>query len=506
MKLLKYPITLLSLFLCIQTGQADTPDNPASRHWYNRNDSSRHKADNRIELSLLTETTDGDYIYYHGKTHQSGTIRALGQKHYEHIGTVYGEAMYGRSVRTRVNYNYAINPEIYSPYLSCDTLGNAPYHYEHYLIKGGYGFRIRQTFLGLEGSYEGCVAARTREPKASAYDSWIRFKASIARQWRHTLYSLQVSPEINNQHITVGSYRNLPVKFFQFYGFGNWNRKESKAGYTMGRKLSVNGIGTEFSIHHTASATTMLALSAGYRFRRMKTEEDSYKNLFTKNSQSVYLKTSVHGKQKGFEYDIRLLNILNLQNGIENVYENLVVSEEHNLYNYQKIGENRLYSSRTSLHRLQTCLRILFYKGFLHVSPQLTCDSYLESYQSPHRLISNLSLSPQIGFGGGYISSRHAFECTLSVAGKLPVHNTFDLPETTSSSFFREQVLIPYEIRKEKNFSSQFETTYQYRLDNTHQIGCALSALLLQRINETDLSYPCKRNYFRGEFRLYYRF
>lgn len=446
---------------------------------------------NQVDMSFLNTATKGDYLYYDGKRKNEYSVHASGEHLYTKIGTVYGEAGYTRGKKKGIAFNYAVNPEVYYPYLVGDSLGRGNYDFERYDIMGGYGFRLGNTFVGLEGTYTGTVAAKKMSPKISAFDSWIHLNFGVAQKVRNTVYALRVYPEFNKQSIKAGDYKKLPVKYFQYYGFGNWNQKESTAGYSMGKQLSVLGTGTELAIHSLSGNKKKAgSLVAGYRFLKMKSEETSFKNLFERRAHQFYLTGVYNWKHRFTEYEWIVESRNKQVNGTENIYENREVSQENNLYDYYKVGENNLYGSFMSFNR--TALKFIFNLasgGYFSLVPELALDYRKETYDVPSQKISHLALLPKLGVGYGQKWKRNDLSCGIHAQYRASLSDDFVVFKSDKNNQFDTLVRIPYEVFGESHIVLGAQISYLYQLRNRHYIG---GSVQWDYLNRTDIpeGYP----------------
>ena len=528
MRITLYLGIILSLLTCNQVyaGNPDSDDlnryegmdystmllrqNPAYRHWFNKTDNKGNlKISNMIEAHYNRSINEGDFLHYYGQNQDNYGIKAAGEHLYK-IGSIYGEAAYSRGQSRDMEYNYCINPELYYPYLVGDTLGRGLYTFEKYTIKGGYGFRTGKNFWGVEAKYEGVVGAKKTAPKISNYDSWIHFNFAYARTFGKALYSFRVYPEFNKQSIRAGEYKKNAVKYFQYYGFGNWNRKESIAGYGMGKQISIRGTGAEFSVHAPGKlAADNFTVLAGYRYHKMRTEENNYKELFNKDSHDVYAAGIMNWQRKTLECELVLETQNQLNHGTENVYQNIEVSQEHNLYDYFKVGENKLYSLFQSNNRVFAHLKFhVSPRAYVNLVPKVSYTYYKESYKMPHNEIINSALTPELRIGGGVKWKKNSIDGGIQAAYKQPLQNVFDVA-FTDAYMFNDLVRIPFEIRGEKSWTGEANLRYQRSLKKRNAIGCSLHWSYLQRMDTPDAcaqSFYSDRSVHNGEVKVFFLF
>lgn len=463
-------------------------DNPALIHWMAADSSclsglpSFHK--NLIRAGLSAVCTQGDYLFYQGSHTLAGGAYASGEKHYRRLGTLYGSASYVREYSEDVSLNYAINPADYYPYLVADSLGDGKVGKETYTVKGGFGFNLQKTYLGVYGEYEGIVSSRQTDPKISAYNSWFRVNAGIAIPFGNQIISAYIQPELNRQHISAGDYKHASVKYFQFYGFGEWSHKESKAGYGYGRMLGIKGVKTNITFKHRPNRREGFDCLIGlnYRFQRMDTEESTYKKLFLARTHRLSGEV-VLSKEFG-ECSAYLLcsGDYSVRKGTESVYENKEVSEEQNLYDYTKVGENRLYEL-TQSHSNFTL------KAIRHFSPRQEMEFsvgsrllyYKETYLSPEKEIMNSSIRPFIELGYKLSLKKHQMEFYSKWESRLALSGKFENPIASDNLMALRQSYLPYLIRGESAQVFNMQAIHAYTLKNGRQAGTTVGVSYVHR-------------------------
>lgn len=445
---------------------------------------------NRVRSSFYMTDTNGDYLFYQGNKVAYGGIEAAGEKSYKRLGTLYGSASYMRESNRSVLLNYAIHPENYYPYLVSDTMGLGKMSKEIYRVAGGFGFCHRKVYWGVYGEYEGTVASKLTDPKLSVYDSWFRLRLGMSTLFGTHLFAAYLAPEMNKQNISSGSYKHAAVKYFQFYGFGEWSRKESKAGYDYGRMMGIKGMKANVIVKKKLNQPTDFnyLASFSYHFQRMATEEDSYKNLFIAPTHQIAGFFMCSKKHKHWTSCLIYAGGYSVRNGTENIYENKEVSEDQNLYDYTKVGENKLYKLSESYSKV--LLKAICYfrsKHEMHYAIGGQYASYRETYLSPSKEVENQTFSPLVSIACKVNHKNQRLELYTQWEYKFPLLNKFDNPMPLQDNLtIVQQSYIPYLIRGESAHFFTVKAHYGYSLKNRHIIGGNLQFLHQLRTNVKD--------------------
>lgn len=409
-----------------------------------------------VQLTYSGENHSGDYLHYRGDRTSGGGALAGGQMFVKGMGMLFGHAYYGREKHRSVYQNSAVRPEDYAPYFVSDSLGIGDVTEEHYLIEGGLSMEHRGWRYGLAMFYEGIDGSKDTQPRLADYSYWFGLTLSAARLAPDWIICLSVRPEINRQSISVSS----PVRTFrmlQFYGFGQWNRKESGTGYSYSRDNRILGAGGQvlFCTNPSARRQWNVTATAAYNYRRLRTEETSFKNLFMTSTSRLNHSVMLSGRfSDSFGADFMLTGEETFRSGEENVYERL--QQDENLYDYVKAGTNRLYHYSEYSETLLG--KATWYAGANHTFSVLAgigVSRYEESYDSPVKTVRNSNITPRAGVGYAYNSRKNTFDIQLTGCYRKSVDNRFDLNSTGHTQFEEAQAYIPYLLRGEERWSLQ---------------------------------------------------
>lgn len=379
----------------------------------------------------------------------------------------------------------------YYPYMVSDTMGAGNIRFEEYEIDGGFSFLYRGFYYGIGAFYKGTSSYKLTDPRLSTYTSWFRLNLGIVKTFNEGLLSVKLYPELNRQHISATNYRQQSSKFFQFYGFGAWNKNESKGGYSYGRQMTIDGIGIDLAYKKLPQGIPGLhySLNLVYNYRKMNTEEETFKNLFTSYTHHFKPELMLSKQKTNFHFYLLFTGDNNWRNGSEHVYENQIVSEEQKLHKYIKVGTNEMYSLRSFVNSLS--LKTIYNyspRYAYHLLAGVSHNYYEEKYIMPAKRIQNQSLTPFVGMGFNGNSTKHNLETTVLISGKQAISNVFDLPNTADRISLL-QTYIPYLIRGESDFSVLLDITYAYSLHTKNAIGGKLAGGYQKRTQAPFMSH-----------------
>lgn len=467
--------------------------NPSFVHlYYNKADSAlkdysmkRMDTKNILKALLLYNKTDGDYNFNDGNKSLKGELLASGEIVFQGYGTLYGSASYSSERKENIQLNYATNMMDYYPYIVSDTIGCGKVTFERYEIDGGFGFQHKGFYYGIGGSYKGVSSYKLTDPRLSVYTYWFRFDIGVTKIVKNNLFSLKVYPEFNKQNISVSNYKQQTAKFFQFYGFGAWNKNESKGGYNYGRMMSITGYGIDFAYKKLTANKNSLGYSVNivYNYRKMDTEEDSFKKLFSSYTHHFKPEITLSKKYNNFHFHLLITGDNNMRDGSEHVYENKKISEEQNLYKPVKVASNDMYNMNSFSNSL--LFKTIYnhsLKQSYHLLGGINYSHYEEKYVMPVKRITNQSITPIIGIGYNRVNDKSSIETNLRFSTKIATDNVFNLPQLEEKTSIL-QAYIPYLIRGEESYTLLAEFAYSYAINHKSSIGGCLSIDYKKRTN-----------------------
>lgn len=451
--------------------------------------SLRRKAHSIVKATFSNDATSGLYIHYRGKQTVAGELLAGGQMKIKNIGTLYGHASYAMTGRKGMHENFTVRPDDYRPYLVSDSTSNGKTSYETYRLAGGFSFAGHHGWhFGVSGLYEGIALAMKDQPRHSAYSYWFRLGFDVAKTTPRWVAALKVWSEINKQSITANSSLT-PYRYLQFYGFGQWNRRETTSGYSYARQMRILGAGGNvlFSLLPDEEGGWQATLDAGYNYRWMETEETSYKKLFAAKTHYLTHNLAVSkGIGRNVRFHLLVSGLAASRNGQENVYENRRVNEEQNLYDYILVGKNELYKNTWYEENMR--LKAVWQATKEHafsLSGGACIDGFKEEYSMPDLLSENHSatLSGAVGWQMNLKCDHVDWEA--SFATRSTSNNKYKgLSQTTLTE--STQSIIPWQIRGENR--QTFTTSLVYTHDmKKASVGAKAGASYMKRTKLPDL-------------------
>lgn len=407
----------------------------------------RHER-NIVEASFTNENNSGLSLHADGRRSTFGNIVAGGELSLKRSGTLYGMAAYSNGEARGVALSYAVHPDDAAPYFVSDSLGAGNMRREIYTVAGGYSLQLGQWALGADAFYEGIAQSRSHDPRHTNYAHLMRVGMSGARMWRHALLSLKLVPEWSRQSISASSMQE-GVRFFDFYGFGLYNRRESQGATSYARQQTIRGIGAEAAYVHSGPWHVMIR--AGWRYRRLSTEEYNFRNLFASSTNHFWQQAVAEHASGAWLTVLQLSAWEQKRKGEENVYEQQVQDQEQGLYDYVKVATNKLYTlnTRAADFRVKEQLS-LSARASVFLLGAATWRHYEEKYKSPVRKIVNQTLTATLATGMSISRRAWQMETVLHAAVQGGWDNECSLAGATNS-FQQAMAITPYELRGENH-------------------------------------------------------
>lgn len=448
------------------------------------NDSSTYfKSRRRDNVNILKSSinhvnTSGKYLSYNGCKLFDGDIAASGTYRTNH-GTIFGNATYIYRGKDGVKYNYATQPELYNPYFVGDTLSKGWLRQEIYYLKGGYGFRLGRLYYGIDALYEGIAQSRPDNPKQSNYSYWLTLGLNMAYVHRQNLYAIKVTPELNRQSISANTVSD-GIRFFQFYGFGQWHRQESKGTLAYGRIQKIEGITADMLWQRDGKTESEWAVAThlSYNYRHACTEETSFKNLFELHTHRFSQQVVLDRRFNSSSLHIQLMGNENVKKGVENIYENQIQNKEQYIYDAKKVGSGQLYKARSQSVDLRAKYILPLSIGHqVYMMAAANYYGYQESYVSPRIKITNHSFSPSLGIGYAMSSTKNSLVADFLLDMRQGIKNYYSVP-IPFDKFVDAHAYTPYLLRGENAQRLSMRMGYARNLKGRQWFGI-----------ETTLSY-----------------
>lgn len=417
---------------------------------------SKHTPRSIVKATYTNNLATGPYLHYEGRHNVAGEVLAGGQMKIKKWGTLYGHASYAMTGKQGMYQNYVIRPDDYRPYLVADSASTGKNSYEFYRLSGGFSFTGRGGWhYGISGFYEGITLAMKEQPRHSAYNYWFRIGLDVAKTSPRWVAALKVWPEINKQSISANSSLT-PFRYLQYYGFGQWNRRETTSGFSYARQMRILGAGGSvlFSLLPANERGWQATIDASYNYRWMETEETNFKNLFSSRTHHFTHNIAV-SKAAGQNVKLHLLvsSQADIRHGKENVYENKQVDTEDYLFDYTLVGKNELYKNTwySESARLKAVWQATPGHAF-SLSAGSAIEGYKEEYSIPRMLSENHATSFMATIGWQMNHKRNHIDWEASAATRTTADNKYEGARTFSTNEL-SQTIIPWMIRGENRLT-----------------------------------------------------
>lgn len=482
--------------------------NPSFIHYQNISDSSAYK--NIIVLDMFYNDTKGLYNFYDGNKHSGVKILGGGENNIKNLGTLSGFASYSTSKRYNVLLNYVSNPKDYLPYIVSDTIGKGIVNSNNYTVNGNFSFNAKNWHYGIGFYYRGIVSSKLTDPRFSTYSSELKFNLGAMKKIKNKIYSIRIFPQFDRQNISVKNFNQLSRRYYQFYGFGEWNRRESKSGYNYSCLMTIKGIGLDMLHSNLAKSEKPFRylLNFSYKINKTNTLEPTNKNLFSSVNQYFNYNVLFQIQYKKFDFHFLLNGNNKWQMGTEHIYKNKKVSEKQQLYDYVKVASNQMYNKDLLLN---TFVFKTIYKlpaSSFHTLIGLNSFYYNEKYAFPSKQIRNINLSPFIGAAYHSHFKKNQIYLGTKFSYQNSLNTIFDL-DFNQGQIFVQQAYIPFLIRSQNNYAFHSDLNYIYSLKKKRNIGFQLSVSFTNAMNLSNIHYPLENmiyQNFQGKIKTFFIF
>lgn len=422
-----------------------------------------------VSLSMDLHNNQGENLFYEGKDRITGEVLAGSHFSLKNKGTLFGMASYKQRKIEDMKFNYATHPEDYVPYLVGDSLTEGDTHQEIYTIKGGYSRQLGDFHFGVDAMYEGIAEHRSTNPKYSNYSYWLRLGLNTAWTKGKHIFSVRVYPELNSQSVSANTYLNS-TKFFQFYGFGQWNRRETVGGLSYGRVQRIWGGGGDFLYMYSGDWKCSAQLV--YNYRRLTTEERNFKNLFSGNKHYLREQLAASKSLGSHTLYLQLSALQQFMSGKENVYENQIQDEEQKLFDYVLVGNNQFYHRK--FMNVDMKGKMVFQaagENFFHLLGGVAYTHQNETYDLPYCNIQASNILPVVCLGYQKHHDNYAFECNVSGTLQLNLDKTFNYATYTENIFTRAQAYVPFILQSEDNQQLKADVLFSHVIGKKYELG-----------------------------------
>ncbi len=400
---------------------------------------------NVVIASFSNRNAIGDFLHEAGKRQTEGQLLAGGQLSIPHKGTLFGMVAYRNNTQTKTSLNYAVHPEDYAPYWVGDTLATADVHQEIYNVTAGYSRSLQHLELGVDANYEGIALSQTTDPKRSVYYHQMRVGVSLGKVSDRQALSLRLSPEWSRQSISASSMID-GIRYFNFYGFGLWNRRESQSAISYSRTQTMRGGSADLLWMYRRR--WQLMSTASYLFRHMQTEEGgTFKNLFESNTHHLSQQLFAQKQTHPWSIYLQWTAFETIRKGKENVYEQQLQDAEQGLYDYRKVATNALYSRVAWSTDVRA--KVVYNtsaESSLAMMSAFTWQSDEEKYLSPSMKILHRSLSSTLAVEYKQKKANCSIEVEAYARTRMGFNNQYTIAGATH---WVQQVMAfrPYQLR-----------------------------------------------------------
>lgn len=440
-----------------------------------------------LTTGYATGHLDGDYLPYEGNAYEDFRIMGSGEYSLPSAGTIFGTVQYARGTHEDIGWNATHYAELYQPYISTDSVGG-DFHFEDYRIEGGYAFRLNNVFLGGYASFHGEQAHRKSDPRLLTNTTWLSLGIGAGYLLNNHLIMVQAGFERNKQHITMRYWRpGQQDRFFIGYGFGLYDVRLSKVSFGYSRMYYMNEGNAAVTYQSPVNKPFILSASLGYKYDYMKTEESDIRDLY--ESRTHRLDPSVSVKwcpDLPVGCTLLLENRTDRRKGYENIFEQYLVDEANNLYDFRLIDTQQKYSSSRSESLVQ--LKVSYRINPVHTL-ELTGGTALfmreEKYKEENYRAKNGTVSPHAGVGYKMKYKKSEADISCLIIRQLTTDNQYDvvMKNTNIEHLDFQHTFAPYAYYNSTFTSVQVAATYIYHLK---KFGIGANLRLMYKTGERD--------------------
>ncbi|MCT4614359.1 MAG: hypothetical protein N4A49_05750 [Marinifilaceae bacterium] len=456
------------------------------------------KFNNTIIVNHLFNKETSKYILQKGNREAVNSIIASGLTKFENKGIAYGFASYSNKTNKNIAYNYAINPDLYAPYYVADTMSKLDVENQIYNFELAYSFRIKDVFYGVSLNYKGISSRKIKDPRVADYYSKLNAKIGFAYHYENNLISFSIKPEIDRQTISASSFMQKQYRFFKFYGFGAWTNEINKGSYSYSRLMKNKSVAIDASYYKIKNNNHNWEYAANFAFkyRSVFYEEDSFRNLFSKNQRDIHSNINLKYKAPKNIYCLCLDVHQKKITGTENVYKRIKLSEDQNLYDYVRIASAKQYVNNYSSISVHNKLIHSFNdKNNVHLLFGLKFEKQKEEYRAPYKIISYSKFVQKYGLAWCYSYKKHSLDLNLLYLRFLSLDSKFDI-NTISENIIIDNVYLPFIINSSESKLMQFRINYIRQFLRKYKIGFRLNYTLNKSTKENYVNkYKYDDNY-----------
>ena len=433
-----------------------------------------------------------DFHIFEGNAFQNYSVNASGVVSPKGVGTLYGSIEYARGEDQGIGWSAIRHYDIFTPFLSTDSIGGDS-KWDMYTLRGGYAFSLNRFNLGAEFSYKGEQAYRLTDPRLINTTSWVDFTTSASYRFDRSIVMLSVGYERTKQYQTERYWMpGLQDRFFLTYGFGMYNDMYSRVSFGYSRMSYIQGLKLRAAYVHDFGSHSRLTASMGLYNNELKTEETSIINLY--RSTSTELTPSVEYQTKCGDFDLLLTAEANirLRTGYENIYDQVLIDEANNIYDYRLISTRQNYNASNAAALLQAKPSYRF--NAVH-KLSLMGGAYFfqreEEYKAKTHHLLNQWIEPHVGLGYTYEHGASLIDVSLLYSRKISTDNIYKVNLTSTDKIQYldfQQAFSPYAFYANEYDALRIHASYVHDLKKL-SIGLRAEALLKNGHRLDDVRY-----------------
>lgn len=445
--------------------------NPAFYEMLHQN-TSIWKGSRRKKSAIMTAYAngelDGDFLPAEGNKFEDFRLLGSGEYSLDSAGTLFGAVQYSRGKHENIGWNTVRHPDLYLPYVTTDSIGG-DFNFEGYMINGGYSFKLKNVFLGINGYFRGEQAHRKSDPRALNTTTWLNINAGIGYIINKHVLMLNAGYERNKQHVTLRYWRpGQQDRFWVAYGFGLYDTKHSTVSFGYSRMYYISGVNMGLSYISPTNKALSVTAKLAYRYNSMKTEETDIRDLYHLKAHYFNPTVNINWTPKAaFHFDLLLSSNTVLRNGYENIFEQYLVDKINNVYDFRLIDTRQKYKKQESENLAQ--LKAVYNISSVH-SINLLGGANLsyknETYKDENYKISATAILPHVGAGYQLNTKKSEFNFNALYITKKMLSDKYNVNilNTSIKHIDFHHAFTPYAFNNSTFSAININTSYVYHL------------------------------------------
>lgn len=480
----------------LQTALYDNPAYFELRNQYllkHTADSSRHNLKSALLSGYAYGDLNGDYLIQEGNCYNDFRISGIGEYSIASAGTLFGFVRYAKGQHKNIGWNAVRHPEQYAPYISTDSIGG-DYRFEEYMIKGGFSFPIKNLYCGIDGFFRGEQAHKKTDPRTLNNTTWLNINLGAGQQFSDgSLWLFNFGAERNKQYQSMKYWRpGQQDRFFVNYGFGLYDVKHSTVSFGYSRMYYITGLKTALTYKTSEKKSVSLFTKLNYQYNYMKTEESSIKDLYFSKTNTINPILILNWKaNKSFTYTLQLEYNGKVRKGNENIFEQYIVDQQNNVYDFRQIDTQQNYKKTESVSLIQA--KISYKTASAYTLSMMLGSSFFdrdETYKIGNYKIRNQNIEPHFGLGYKLDKKKTELDFNIIMSRNLILNDTYrvDIDNKEIPHLDFQYAFVPYAYYKSEFTSLRLNTTFAYHLSKS-TIGINAKLLYTSGDRDKDTQY-----------------